>query len=156
MRTLRNKKVMYWVLCWAVLVVSVITTPMNIKAITNTKQPTTITFTKKKTTIIAGQTYTYKVNVEGSTSSVTWSVSNKKVATISSSGKLSAKRAGQVTVTAKVGTMKSSIKVKVKGKQLIAIDPGHQSKGNSSTETIGPGAKTKKAKVASDIGRAHV
>ncbi len=43
----------------------------------------------------------------------------------------------------------SSIKQKkVKGK-LIVLDAGHQKKGNSSLEPIGPGASTKKAKVSS-------
>lgn len=34
-------------------------------------------------------------------------------------------------------------------KIVICIDPGHQSRGNSSTEPIAPGSKTKKAKVSS-------
>jgi N-acetylmuramoyl-L-alanine amidase len=33
--------------------------------------------------------------------------------------------------------------------KIIVIDPGHQGKGNHSKEAIGPGASTKKAKVAS-------
>lgn len=33
-------------------------------------------------------------------------------------------------------------------KKIIAIDPGHQRKGDSKTEPVGPGAKTKKARVA--------
>lgn len=36
-----------------------------------------------------------------------------------------------------------------KSGRLIAIDPGHQAKGNSEKEPIGPGSSTKKAKVAS-------
>lgn len=45
-------------------------------------------------------------------------------------------------------TRKSSTKVKNKQKKIIGIDPGHQEHGNSGLEPIGPGAKTKKPKVA--------
>ncbi|MBS5933789.1 MAG: N-acetylmuramoyl-L-alanine amidase [Clostridiales bacterium] len=52
-------------------------------------------------------------------------------------------------MTAKAGSASTKVNVTVKGKKIIAIDPGHQSKGNSSTEATGPGSTSKKAKVAS-------
>lgn len=36
----------------------------------------------------------------------------------------------------------------IKNNRIVAIDPGHQSRGNSEKEPIGPGASTMKAKVA--------
>ncbi|WP_310603503.1 N-acetylmuramoyl-L-alanine amidase [Anaerosporobacter sp.] len=108
-----------------------------------------VTITKKKTTITAGKSYTFAAKVEGATSKIAWSVSDKNIATITQAGKFTAKRAGTVTITAKAGSASAKVKVIVKGKKIIAIDPGHQSKGNSQTEAIGPGATTKKAKVAS-------
>lgn len=108
-----------------------------------------VSITNKKTTITAGKSYTFGAKVEGTSSKITWSVSNKKIGTITQKGKFTAKRAGKVTITAKAGSASTKVKVTVKGKKIIAIDPGHQSKGNSATEATGPGSTTKKAKVAS-------
>ena len=58
-----------------------------------------------------GQTTTLKI--EGTTKTVTWSSSNKKVATVSQKGKVTAKKAGTVTIKAKVGKKTYKCKVTV-------------------------------------------
>ncbi len=60
-----------------------------------------------------GKTYTFKVGKYGVTGTVKWKVSDKTIATISSSGKLTAKKAGTVTVTAYIGSVKVTKKVKI-------------------------------------------
>ncbi|MCH5267436.1 MAG: N-acetylmuramoyl-L-alanine amidase [Lachnospiraceae bacterium] len=55
---------------------------------------------------------------------------------------------GTVTVKAKAGSQTLSCKIKVVGRKKIAIDAGHQAKGNSATEPVGPGSSVRKAKVA--------
>ncbi|MCC8051025.1 MAG: Ig-like domain-containing protein [Clostridiales bacterium] len=52
-------------------------------------------------TLIKGETTTLKMS--GTTKKVTWSSSDKSVATVSSKGKVTAKGAGTTTITAKVG-----------------------------------------------------
>lgn len=103
-----------------------------------------LTFTKQKTVMTAGTSYTFQTNH----SNVTWSVSDLKIASVSKTGRVKAKRAGTVKITASAGKEKHSCKLTVKGKKKIGIDPGHQQYGNSNTEPVGPGSKTKKAKVA--------
>ena len=58
------------------------------------------------------------------------------------------KRAGNVTVYASNAGRIISYDVDVQGKYKVAIDAGHQLRGDSSTEPEGPGSKTRKAKVA--------
>ena len=104
-------------------------------------------FSRKKASIRAGKKYIFKVVKQGIAEKVRWSVSNKKLASINAKGKLSAKRAGKVKVTARAGRVKVSCLVKIRGKKKIALDPGHQTYVALSMEQIGPGSSAKKEKM---------
>ena len=104
-------------------------------------------FSRKKASITAGKKYVFKVVKQGIAEKVQWSVSNKKLASINAKGKLSAKQAGKVKVTAKAGKVKVSCQVKIRGKKKIALDPGHQTYADLSLEQIGPGSSVKKEKM---------
>ena len=115
-----------------------------------TEVPVSLKWSKKVASLKAGKSYAFKVkvNVGEPIKAVKWSVSNKKYATINQKGVLKGKRVGTVTVKATYETVAISCKVKIKAKRIIGIDPGHQQSGNSGLEAVGPGASTKKAKVA--------
>lgn len=115
-----------------------------------TDAPVSLKWSKKVASLKAGKSYAFKVKVNAGEpiKAVKWSVSNKKYATINQKGVLKGKRVGTVTVKATYETVAISCKVKIKAKKIIGIDPGHQQSGNSGLEAVGPGASTKKAKVA--------
>lgn len=73
-----------------------------------------ITLNKTSVTLDKGQIYTLKIN--GTTNKVTWSTSKSSVATVSSSGKVTAKAAGTATITASVAGKKLTSKITVKEK----------------------------------------
>lgn len=116
---------------------------------TESAQKVSIELTRTKPTLTAGRFFTFRAKVSGTEAPVIWSVSDEDKASITNGGKLTGIRAGKVTVTASVGEVRESIDVAIKGKKKIAIDAGHQGKGNSALEPIGPGAAAKKPKVAS-------
>lgn len=68
----------------------------------------------KKKTIAAGKSVTLKVKNAGK-SKIVWKSSNKKIATVSKKGKVTAKKAGTAVISAKVGkkTLKCKITVKI-------------------------------------------
>lgn len=70
----------------------------------------TITDTKKNPTVT--------LRVKGVSKKAKWSTSNKKVATVKK-GKVTAKKAGKVTITCKVSGKKLKCKVTVKDKRLV-------------------------------------
>ena len=71
-----------------------------------------VKLSKKSITIKVGQKKTIKV--KGTTKKVTWSSSDKKIATVNSKGKITAKSEGTCNITAKVGSKKLTCKVTVK------------------------------------------
>ena len=85
--------------------------PSNVEA-------ATIKICKKSKTMYVGDSYT--LYVVGTSEKAKWSSSNKKVATVSSKGKIKAKKVGKCTIKAKVGKKTYSCKLTVKkaGKTL--------------------------------------
>lgn len=80
----------------------------------NANQPTAVTFANtSKATILIGKTTTRKATVSGSSIAPTYTSSNKKIAKVSSSGKVTGVKAGTVTITAKAGNYSASYKVTV-------------------------------------------
>ncbi len=70
----------------------------------------------KKQTLEKGEQF--QLAVTGTTDSVKWSTSNKKVATVSKTGLVKAKKKGKATITAKVGSKKLTCKITVKNKKV--------------------------------------
>ena len=66
---------------------------------------------KSSISLSAGKRYTLKLN--GNTQKISWSSSNRKAATVSAKGKITAKSKGNTTVTAKVGRRTYKCRVKV-------------------------------------------
>lgn len=88
-----------------------------------TKVQTKITVSKPKlsatsATLFLGNTKT--LSVAGGTGTIKWSSSNSSVASVSSSGKITAKKAGTATITAAVSGEKITCKVTVKPPALAA------------------------------------
>lgn len=67
---------------------------------------------KTSVSLDVGENYQLKVN--GTKQKVTWKSSNKSIATVSSKGKVSAKKTGKATITAAVGGKKYTSKITVK------------------------------------------
>ncbi len=83
--------------------------------------PCTITVVNKglsKTSIVMIKGNKYTLKVYGLSGRKRWSTSNKKVATVSSSGIITAKGKGTATITLKIGSKKYKCKVKVEAPSL--------------------------------------
>lgn len=83
-----------------------------------------ISLSSKETTIYVGMSKTLSATVKGESKKVTWKSSDTSVATVSSSGKITPKKAGTCTITAKANgkTAKCKITVKqIKTPQKISV-----------------------------------
>ena len=72
------------------------------------KPNVTIKLNKNKASIVAGKKITLKATVKGTSDKVTWTSSNRKIATVDSKGKVTVKSAGRVTITAAVAGKKAN------------------------------------------------
>lgn len=82
--------------------------------IPSTEVEAAVKLNKKKVTLYVGKSTTLKV--KGTKKKAKWTSSNKKVATVSSKGKVKAKKKGTAKITAKIGKKKYTCKVTVKQK----------------------------------------
>jgi hypothetical protein len=64
---------------------------------------TTIKINKKKDSLVCGSSLILKAEAEGTSTDVAWKSSDNKIATVNKNGKVTAKMAGTVTVTASAG-----------------------------------------------------
>ena len=85
---------------------------ISIIPISNVSAANKVKLNKKKATVYVGKNVILKL--KNNNGNVKWSSSNKKVATVSSKGKVKGKRAGKATITAKVGSKKYKCKITVK------------------------------------------
>ncbi|MCR5100452.1 MAG: Ig-like domain-containing protein, partial [Butyrivibrio sp.] len=96
------------------------TATIKVKVVKTTKV-TGVKLNKSKKTLKVGKTYTLKATVKpkkATIKDVTWSSSNKKVATVDGNGKVTAKSKGTATITVKTkdGKYTATCKIKVKKK----------------------------------------
>lgn len=101
------KKGLSLVLC-ALLVVSAV--PLSSHA-------AAVKISKKSATVYAGKTL--KLKMKNTKKTVKWSTSNKKIATVSKKGVVTAKKDGKAVITAKIGKSKYTCKVTVKSRMNV-------------------------------------
>lgn len=104
----------------ALLVLSVVASSVPVQSIVGTNevvQAANVKLSKSSLKLYVGKSATLKVS--GTKSKAKWSSSNKRVATVTSKGKVTAKKAGNVTISAKVG--KKTLKCKVAVKESSSL-----------------------------------
>ena len=99
----------------AVMVVAMLAVPgVNVQAATKKK----VQLNTKTVTLEVGKKVTLKLKNAPKKKKITWSSNNKKIATVSKKGVVTAKKAGKANITAKVNGKKYVCKVTVKNKKV--------------------------------------
>ena len=98
------------------IVVYMIAIAMCLNCITLNTEAASPKLNKNKISLYVGSSTTLKI--KNAKSKITWKSSNKKVATVSSKGKVTAKKKGTATITAKVSSKTYKCKVTVKNPYL--------------------------------------
>lgn len=86
----------------------------------NTSGKAKLSISASSLTLVRGESKT--LTVKGGSGTAKWSSSNKKVATVSSSGKVTAKGKGKATITVTRGGVKKTCSVKVETPELNLTD----------------------------------
>lgn len=106
------KKKASWKKLWILLALVLVLTPATAHYCQPvTVQAATVKLNSTKKTLVIGDTYQLKL--KGTSGKIKWSTSNKKVAAVSQKGKVTAKKSGTATITAKVGKKKYICKITV-------------------------------------------
>jgi hypothetical protein len=113
-----------------ILVLLAIFIPMNIAEASGKLE-----LNKTNVTICVEQTA--KLKVTNNSSEVTWTSSDKKIATVSKSGKVKGIKSGKVTITAKVGKKSVKCKVTVRKHSWYTVEEtGHFERVKTGTQRI--------------------
>lgn len=97
-----------------VLVILVVTMQRSTVYAKNTTQKASIKLNRSSVSVEVGNSIQLKATVTGKSKKVSWSTSNKKIATVNSKGKVTGKKTGAVTITAKANGKTVKCKVTVK------------------------------------------
>ena len=87
------------------------------------KSKKSITISCKSLSLSVGETATINAIVTGMKRNIKWSTSNKKIATVKN-GKVTGKKKGTVTITARCGRLKAKCKVTVKNEGVYHTENG--------------------------------
>lgn len=137
--SLKKAKKLISAICLGIAIATV--APMIAPNLTDTmtvEAASKVKLNKTKATVYVGKSTQLKVT--GTTKKVTWKSSNKKVATVTSKGKVAAKKKGTATITATVSGKKYTCKITVKEIALKSISLNKTSltldKGNKYKLTV--------------------